>query len=263
MKTLRSARALLAGTFLVMTATGLLNTLLAVRLELAGGTAAGVITALVVDAAADLPLYWSFPTVIGAALVASVAATLITAPVELDTLVRFWHLNRMGRIEGAPMSGILMLFGAEDPATPPEKRQAMEALYPKAESIVFEGGQHAAERDPHELPPQRPGHRGLRRGVELRLLRPESLRAEEQIHRLGSGLFSGYRIIALSTVADNDVDHLLFDAEYRVEVGHWILEDHGDSGSPDIANLFFGFVQQVFSLKQDPSGDNFGRRHRQ
>lgn len=37
---------------------------------------------------------------------------------------------------------ILMLFGAEDPATPPDKRQAMEALYPQAEMIVFEGGQH-------------------------------------------------------------------------------------------------------------------------
>jgi len=29
-----------------------------------------------------------------------------------NPLVRFWHLNRMGRIEGAPMGGILMLFGA-------------------------------------------------------------------------------------------------------------------------------------------------------
>jgi pimeloyl-ACP methyl ester carboxylesterase len=38
---------------------------------------------------------------------------------------------------------ILMLFGAGDPATPPEKRQAMEALYPQAETIIFEGGQHA------------------------------------------------------------------------------------------------------------------------
>jgi pimeloyl-ACP methyl ester carboxylesterase len=38
---------------------------------------------------------------------------------------------------------ILMLFGAEDPATPPEKRQAIQELYPQAETIVFEGGQHA------------------------------------------------------------------------------------------------------------------------
>lgn len=37
---------------------------------------------------------------------------------------------------------ILMLFGAEDPATPLEKRQAMETLYPQAETVVFEGGQH-------------------------------------------------------------------------------------------------------------------------
>jgi len=38
---------------------------------------------------------------------------------------------------------ILMLFGTEDPATPAEKRQAMTTLYPQAETIVFEGGQHA------------------------------------------------------------------------------------------------------------------------
>jgi pimeloyl-ACP methyl ester carboxylesterase len=38
---------------------------------------------------------------------------------------------------------ILMLFGADDPATSLERRQAMEALYPQAESVVFEGGQHA------------------------------------------------------------------------------------------------------------------------
>jgi len=38
---------------------------------------------------------------------------------------------------------ILMLFGADDPSTPPDKRQAMQELYPQAETIIFEGGQHA------------------------------------------------------------------------------------------------------------------------
>jgi pimeloyl-ACP methyl ester carboxylesterase len=38
---------------------------------------------------------------------------------------------------------ILMLFGDGDPASPPEKRQAMRALYPQAESITFKGGEHA------------------------------------------------------------------------------------------------------------------------
>ncbi|MGD8813767.1 MAG: alpha/beta hydrolase [Anaerolineales bacterium] len=37
---------------------------------------------------------------------------------------------------------ILMLFGSEDPSTPVGKRQAMRALYPQAEMIVFEGGEH-------------------------------------------------------------------------------------------------------------------------
>jgi pimeloyl-ACP methyl ester carboxylesterase len=37
---------------------------------------------------------------------------------------------------------ILMVFGSQDPASPPEKREAMQALYPQAEMVVFEGGQH-------------------------------------------------------------------------------------------------------------------------
>jgi pimeloyl-ACP methyl ester carboxylesterase len=37
---------------------------------------------------------------------------------------------------------ILLVFGSEDPASPVEKREAMQKLYPKAERIVFEGGQH-------------------------------------------------------------------------------------------------------------------------
>lgn len=34
---------------------------------------------------------------------------------------------------------ILLLFGSDDPATPPDKREAMQRLYPQAEVIVFEG----------------------------------------------------------------------------------------------------------------------------
>jgi pimeloyl-ACP methyl ester carboxylesterase len=37
---------------------------------------------------------------------------------------------------------ILLVFGSEDPASPLEKRQAMQALYPQAQMVVFEGGQH-------------------------------------------------------------------------------------------------------------------------
>jgi maspardin len=37
---------------------------------------------------------------------------------------------------------ILVLFGSEDPATPPETREAMRQLYPQAEVKVFEGGEH-------------------------------------------------------------------------------------------------------------------------
>ena len=37
---------------------------------------------------------------------------------------------------------ILLVFGSEDPATPFEKREAMQQLYPQAEVKVFEGGEH-------------------------------------------------------------------------------------------------------------------------
>jgi pimeloyl-ACP methyl ester carboxylesterase len=37
---------------------------------------------------------------------------------------------------------ILVLFGSEDPSTPQDKREAMRALYPKAEITVFDGGEH-------------------------------------------------------------------------------------------------------------------------
>jgi pimeloyl-ACP methyl ester carboxylesterase len=37
---------------------------------------------------------------------------------------------------------ILMVFGSEDPASTPEKIEAMRALYPRAQVKVFDGGQH-------------------------------------------------------------------------------------------------------------------------
>jgi pimeloyl-ACP methyl ester carboxylesterase len=37
---------------------------------------------------------------------------------------------------------ILLVFGSEDPATPLEKREAMQHLYPQAQVKVFEGGEH-------------------------------------------------------------------------------------------------------------------------
>lgn len=37
---------------------------------------------------------------------------------------------------------ILLVFGSEDPATPFEKREAMQQLYPQAKVKVFEGGEH-------------------------------------------------------------------------------------------------------------------------
>ena len=37
---------------------------------------------------------------------------------------------------------VLLVFGSEDPASPADKREAMQVLYPQAKVKVFEGGQH-------------------------------------------------------------------------------------------------------------------------
>jgi len=44
-------------------------------------------------------------------------------------------------LEGWP-GQMLLVFGSEDPATPLEKREAMQQLYPHAEVKIFEGGEH-------------------------------------------------------------------------------------------------------------------------
>ncbi len=63
----------------------------------AAGTGCGIVAALVFNAALAWPLYWSFPTVIGAALVASVVVSLVTQPVAEQTLVRFFvQINPWG-----------------------------------------------------------------------------------------------------------------------------------------------------------------------
>jgi pimeloyl-ACP methyl ester carboxylesterase len=37
---------------------------------------------------------------------------------------------------------ILLVFGSDDPATPPDRREAMQQLYPQAEIKIFKGGEH-------------------------------------------------------------------------------------------------------------------------
>ena len=63
----------------------------------AAGTAGGIVGALIFNAALSLPLYYSFPAVIGCAFVAAVVATLVSAPVPEQTLVEFWvQINPWG-----------------------------------------------------------------------------------------------------------------------------------------------------------------------
>ena len=57
----------------------------------AGGTAVGVLGALLFNSILGLPLYYAFPGTVGGALVASVLITLLTRPTEEAILVRFWE----------------------------------------------------------------------------------------------------------------------------------------------------------------------------
>ena len=63
----------------------------------AAGTCSGIVGALLFNAAMNLPLYYSFPAVIACAVVGSIVATLLTAPIPEETLVRFWvQINPWG-----------------------------------------------------------------------------------------------------------------------------------------------------------------------
>ena len=57
----------------------------------AAGTGAGIVAALIFNAALGWPLYYSFPTILGAALVSSVVVTLMTAAPDEETLVQFFE----------------------------------------------------------------------------------------------------------------------------------------------------------------------------
>jgi len=63
----------------------------------AAGTGGGLAAALVFDAGLDLPLYVSFPCVIGSSLALALAGSLLTQPTHRDVLVRFWlQINPWG-----------------------------------------------------------------------------------------------------------------------------------------------------------------------
>jgi len=63
----------------------------------AAGTAGGIIAALVTNTGMNLPLYQSFPTIVGSAFVLAVAVTLVTSPVDDDLLVKFFvQINPWG-----------------------------------------------------------------------------------------------------------------------------------------------------------------------
>ena len=63
----------------------------------AAGTGGGIVAALIFDAGLGLPLYNSFPAIVGTAFAASIIASLASAPTDDDILVRFWmQINPWG-----------------------------------------------------------------------------------------------------------------------------------------------------------------------
>jgi Na+/proline symporter len=54
------------------------------------GTGGGIIAALVVDVALELPLVTAFPTIVAVSVVTCVATTMLTPPTEDDVLIRFY-----------------------------------------------------------------------------------------------------------------------------------------------------------------------------
>jgi len=57
----------------------------------AAGTAAGIVSALIFNAALAWPLYYSFPTIVGCAFLASVVTTLMTPAPDEELLVSFFE----------------------------------------------------------------------------------------------------------------------------------------------------------------------------
>ena len=63
----------------------------------AAGTAGGIIAALITNTGLNLPLYQSFPTIVGSAFVLAVVVTLVSSPVDDDLLVKFFlQINPWG-----------------------------------------------------------------------------------------------------------------------------------------------------------------------
>jgi hypothetical protein len=55
-------------------------------------------------------------------------------------------------------------------------------------------------------------------------------------------------------------DHLCRNSQEGIEAGHGVLENHGDVVAPKMAKLTFGELQDVLSLEQDLTSDDFSRR---
>jgi hypothetical protein len=70
------------------------------------------------------------------------------------------------------------------------------------------------------------------------------------------GPLHGFRLPNFS-VAHNDFTDLISHPENRVEGRHGLLEDHGNPVASDGIHFFLGKREQVHSLEEDPSIDDF------
>lgn len=80
------------------------------------------------------------------ALVREVMNSRVQRADLLAAMERLIEQTRDGAFSAADLDAwpgrILLVFGSDDPATPPEKRKAMRSLYPRAEVTVVEGATH-------------------------------------------------------------------------------------------------------------------------
>jgi len=81
------------------------------------------------------------------AMVREVMTTRVTRADILALLTRLIDQTDNFPFDEDPLHGwpgqMLLIFGSEDPATPADRREAMQRRYPQAEVVVFEGDGHA------------------------------------------------------------------------------------------------------------------------
>ena len=73
------------------------------------------------------------------------------------------------------------------------------------------------------------------------------------------GTLEGFLLGYVFVMQPDRLYHLGGNLEKRIEAGHGVLENHGDFVAPDRSHLRFGNLEDIHSLKEDFSSDDFSR----